>query len=272
MRLRCDPAMAPPRPACPSSRLHRFAQTAREVAAQTCALVVTRQCPCGREGTWLCPGCAEQLAAAPLRVESCCDALQHLSAARVHEQGPELPAGVDHSPLLPVLALGEYAGDLQRLILAWKNGGMLHLGRRIAPGLAPAVSELAASRVRHPSLVPVPSRLGARLRRGEDHTAELVRELGRLGAGRPLLLSATPTTAQEGLGARQRRGRQIRLLGGARRRAGAVRGRPVVIIDDVVTTGSTLRGMHEALAREGMTVLGAVVLASARVPQPLSLP
>src|SRR5699024_325860 len=76
--------------------------------------------------------------------ESCCEALQHLSAARVLPQGPLLPAGVDHTPLLPVLALGEYAGDLQRLILAWKNGGMLHLGRRIAPGLAAAVTDLAA--------------------------------------------------------------------------------------------------------------------------------
>ena len=265
--------MAQSRPALPSRRVRRLARAVGEVAAQTCALVVTRQCPCGSEDTWLCPGCAAQLTAAPIRVESCCDALQHLSAARVLPQGPLLPAGVDHTPLLPVLALGEYAGDLQRLILAWKNGGMLHLGRRIAPGLAPAVTELAtAAGARRPGLVPVPSRLGARLRRGEDHTAELVRELGRLGAGRPLLLPSTPTTAQEGQGARQRRGRQIQLLGPARRRTGEDRAPPVVIIDDVVTTGSTLRGMHEALTREGWTVLGAVVVASARVPRPPALP
>src|SRR5690625_6063422 len=97
---------------------------------------------------------------------------------------------------------------------------MLHLGRRIAPGLAAAVTDLAAGAGgRPPGLVPVPSRLGARLRRGEDHTAELVRELGRLGAGRPLLLPSTPTTAQEGQGARQRRGRQIQLLGSADRKS-----------------------------------------------------
>src|SRR5699024_6417560 len=141
---RWDRAMAQPRSVRPSRGTHRLARIVGEVAAQTCALVVTRQCPCGSEGTWLCPGCAAQLAAAPLRVESCCEALQHLSAARVLPQGPLLPAGVDHTPLLPVLALGEYAGDLQRLILAWKNGGMLHLGRRIAPGLAAAVTDLAA--------------------------------------------------------------------------------------------------------------------------------
>src|SRR5699024_6919426 len=112
---------------------------------------------------------------------------------------------------------------LQRLVLAWKNGGMLHLGARIAPALVPAVTRLAAGGgVTDPALVPVPSRRGARLRRGEDHTAELVRAVARAGAGPPLLLRA----------------------------------------------GATLRGMHEALTAAGMEVLGAVVVAAARVPAP----
>ncbi|MGO2361201.1 MAG: ComF family protein [Brachybacterium tyrofermentans] len=221
----------------------------REIAAQTCSLVTPRHCPCGEEGTWLCRRCAGLLAAPAIRVESCCDALQHLTAARVHAEqhgGVLLPAGVDHTPILPVLALGEYSGPLQRLVLA--------------------IARLAADAEQTcPALVPVPSRLGARLRRGEDHTAELVRELARTGAGRPLLLRSTPTTAQEGQGSRQRRTRQIRLAGHAARRAGQERS-AVIIVDDVVTTGSTLRGMHEALTGAGMTVLGAAVVASARLP------
>ena len=241
----------------------------REVIAQTCALVAPRQCPCGREGARLCPACAALLHAEPRRVESCCDALQMLTSARVREErreGEVLPAGVDHTPLLPVLALGEYGGDLQRLVLAWKNGGMLHLGARIAPALDPAVRRLAAEAgIDAPALVPVPSRRSARLRRGEDHTAELVRALARTGAGRALLLRARPTTAQDGQGARQRRTRRIRLDGRRAREAGRS-ARPVIIIDDVVTTGSTLRGMHEALTAAGMEVLGAVVVASARMP------
>ncbi|GAA1302784.1 MAG: ComF family protein [Brachybacterium tyrofermentans] len=241
----------------------------REIAAQTCSLVTPRHCPCGEEGTWLCRRCAGLLAAPAIRVESCCDALQHLTAARVHAEqhgGVLLPAGVDHTPILPVLALGEYSGPLQRLVLAWKNGGMLHLGAPLARALAPVIARLAADAEQTcPALVPVPSRLGARLRRGEDHTAELVRELARTGAGRPLLLRSTPTTAQEGQGSRQRRTRQIRLAGHAARRAGQERS-AVIIVDDVVTTGSTLRGMHEALTGAGMTVLGAAVVASARLP------
>lgn len=242
---------------------------AREIAAQTCSLVAPRRCPCGREGAWLCPQCAQMLTARPVRVETCCDALQELTAARIRpelREGIALPTGVDHTPLLPVLALGEYTGPLQHLVLAWKNGGMLHLGARLAPALAPAVTTLAvAAGVRRPHLVPVPSRRSARLRRGEDHTTELAHALGRTGAARALPLRAVPTTAQEGRGARQRRTRRIRLSGGAVRRAGA-ENVEVVILDDIVTTGATLRGMHEVLTRAGMQVLGAVVVASARVP------
>ncbi|WP_226832228.1 ComF family protein [Brachybacterium sp. FME24] len=247
----------------------------REIAAQTCSLVAPRQCPCGHEGAWLCRRCRTLLGAPPIRVESCCDALQQLTAARIREQledGVPLPAGVDHTAVLPVLALGEYTGQLQRIVLAWKNGGMLHLSGTLAPALAPAVTELAAAAgVPHPSLVPVPSRVGARLRRGEDHTAELVRALARTGVGTSLLLRAAPTTAQEGQGARQRRTRRIRVSGRAARRAGQ-EGASVVIIDDIVTTGSTLRGMRGALTAAGMTVLGAVVIASARVPTPAPIP
>lgn len=242
---------------------------AREIAAQTSALVAPRQCPCGEEGTLLCARCAALLESEPQRVEECCDALQELSAARVRDVrvGAQLlPAGVDHTPLLPVLALGEYEGDLQRLILAWKNGGMLHLGARLAPALTPAVQRLAAPEgAQSVHLVPVPSQRSARLRRGEDHTAELVRAMQRCGAGHALTLEARPTTAQDGQGARQRRDRRILLSARSSRRAERVRG-PVVIVDDVVTTGATLRGMHRALTGTGMEVLGAVVIASARVP------
>jgi predicted amidophosphoribosyltransferase len=254
-----------------------------EVLAQTCSLVVPRHCPCGAEGVWLCRSCRALLQSPPLRVESVCDALQELSAARVREEGPRAPAGVDHEPVLSVHALGEYAGPLQRIVLAWKNGGMSHLVRHLAPALVPAVEEIRAAAVRAedtaasqqlPVLVPVPSRLSARLRRGEDHVHELVRELEAQGAGRALALPAVPSSAQEGKGARQRRRRRILLLPAP---PPAVRGRgrgaaprpPVVIVDDVVTTGSTLRGMHEALTAAGWEVIGAAVIASARLPAPV---
>ena len=241
-----------------------------EIAAQTCSLVAPRRCPCGHEGTWLCRSCRALLHGPPLRVDPSCDALQMLTAARVREErrdGRLLPAGVDLAPLLPVLALGEYEGDLQRLVLAWKNGGMLHLCRTLAVSLAPAVDRLVQEGgAAAPLLVPLPTPRRAPLRPGADPTRELGRALEGEGAGRAMLLRATPTTAQEGQGARARRRRRIRLEPSAARRV-AVRNRPGVSVDDVVTTGATLRGMHEALTASGIEVLGAVVIASARLPR-----
>ncbi|MGY5765951.1 ComF family protein [Brachybacterium sp. DNPG3] len=256
--------------------LRRTAFLLGEILAQTCALIAPRECPCGREGAWLCRDCALLLEAPPTRVDSVCDALQLLSSTRVREEDA-VPAGTDHRPLLPVLAIGEYAGPLQSLVLAWKNGGMLHLGPHLASALVPAVEalacetrETAASSSDPVLLIPVPSRRSARLRRGEDHVAELVREIAARGGGRALVLRASPTTAQEGGGSRQRRHRRIRLgRGGVPE---PLRGRAAVIVDDVVTTGATLRGMHEALTSAGVPVLGAVVIASARLPVPKRLP
>lgn len=270
----------PPAPG-PSDREERgvlaaAGEWAREVLAQTCGLVAPRDCPCGTEGAWLCTTCRALLSAPPVRVDATCDALQQLHAARVRDEGPEAPAGVDHVPLMPVWALGEYGGDLQRIVLAWKNGGRLHLGPDLAQGLAPAVTAITGAAGlpddgQGPDLLPVPSRLAARLRRGEDHTAELVRELAARGLGRPLLLRASPTNTQEGLGSRGRRRRGMLLDERAARRA-ARRGAPVVIVDDVVTTGSTLRALHGALTAAGLEVLGAAVVAAARIPAPVGLP
>lgn len=259
----------------PTRAAARLAAVLVEVIAQTCSLIAPRECPCGAEGAWLCGRCARLLLSEPMRVDAACDLLQDLSAARVREEGPTRPVGVDHRPLLPVLALGEYSGPLQSLVLAWKNGGMLHLGPRLASGLAPAVEALTAGLPSTSSagpvlLVPVPSRRGARLRRGEDHVGELVRELEHHGVGRALSLSASPTTGQEGRGSRQRRLRRIRLGPGALRSVEP--GSCAVIVDDVVTTGATLRGMHEALTSEGIRVLGAAVIASARIPSSVRVP
>jgi predicted amidophosphoribosyltransferase len=41
---------------------------------------------------------------------------------------------------------------------------------------------------------------------------------------------------------------------------------PVLIVDDVVTTGSTLRALHDALDGLEVPVHGATVIAATRIP------
>lgn len=266
--------------ATPSSRTRSepweaLCRGAGAAAGALSSLVVPRTCPCGEEDTWLCTDCRELLMAPPQRVETACDALLLLADARVRPRGND-PAGVDLAPLMPVLALGQYTGALQRIILAWKNGGALHLAGPIAAGVAPAITQLTARQPgderlgeepsRHDPvwLVPVPSTLSARLRRGEAHTAHLTRRLERADAGRTMRLRARPSSGQDGHDARERRRRRI-AIGTLPAQA---RGGRAVIVDDVVTTGSTLRAMHDALTEAGVQVVGAVVVAAARIPGP----
>jgi predicted amidophosphoribosyltransferase len=252
------------------------ARAAATVVRETCGLLVPLECPCGAPGRLLCADCAELLERRPQRVDAACDALQLVAAARVREQGDAAPAGVDHEPLLPVMALGEYAGPLQDLVLAWKNGGRAHLVPALARALAPAVLALAAAHRDQADgaaavLVPVPSRLGSRLRRGDDHTAHLAAVLSRRTGLRWERLAARLGEGQQGRSARQRRTRHLHLGPGAlprSRRTGA----PVILVDDVVTTGATLRASAEGIAAAGVPVIGAAVIASARIPATRATP
>ncbi len=228
-----------------------LARTMRDTAG----LVVPLVCPCGADGAILCARCAASLAVVPQRVETACAALQVLTAADVRG------GTADFAPLLPVLALGEHAGDLRRLVLAWKNGGQLRLARPFGRALVPALERLGACA--DVALVPVPSSLAHRLRRGEDHTTVLAAEIARHTGNEVVRALTLAGGTQAGKGARDRRtGRRDRMRG----RRAAHTPRQAVLVDDVVTTGATLRSAYETLLAHGWSVHGALVVAAARSP------
>lgn len=231
-------------------------------------LAVPLSCPCGREGVRLCAACRGLLAPAPVRVDAACPALQIVVAADASRG----ESGVIAAPLLPVLALGEHVGGLRRLVLAWKNGGMLCLAQPLGEHLTPGVGMLGAGR--EVALVPIPSSLAHRIRRGEDHTAELARAVARRSGTRVVPALSLRGGSQSGKGRRERREdrwdqmRTTRAAATLRRGSGA----GVILVDDVVTTGATLRAAHAALEGDGVQVLGAIVVSSARMPRSPTVP
>lgn len=246
---------------------------AAAIGLATAGLVADLTCPCGREGTMLCPSCSGSLDVPPRRVDAACDALQVVGEVRwgLDAEGP----GIDYTSVLPVLAVGEYQEPLRSIILAWKNRGQYLLTAPVARALEPAVERLlaedresrgSAAAAERPVLVPVPSTRAHRLRRGEDHTLLLATRLAASTGGRVHRIGSLPGAGQSGKGARERH-RRVRPLRGARVGPDPA-GPPVVMIDDVVTTGSTLRGLHDRLQTEGHRVIGAAVLASARMSPP----
>lgn len=246
--------------------LSRLLDRTARIGIATAALVAELSCPCGAEDTLLCPRCARSLEGPPWRADPACDALQVVDAVHLGAD----PTGVDFRSVMPVLAVGDYQEPLRSLILGWKNRGQYLRSRTLARALEPALDQLLARDRREqpatapgrPVLVPVPSTTAHRLRRGEDHTALLAGHLAARSGARVRRLGSLHDSGQSGKGARDRRRRSGR--GAAAPVLGPVHGPPVVLVDDVVTTGSTLRGLHDRLRGQGDRVIGAVVLAAAR--------
>ncbi|MGO4384556.1 ComF family protein [Specibacter sp. RAF43] len=191
-------------------------------------------------------------------------------------------------PLMPVVAAGNYRDALAATILAFKNHGRTELCGPLARGLARGIAALPAPGADSGTgpvwLVPVPASGAGWRRRGYHPLGLLVADVRRhhrlppgMAVAHVLGIRARPPWRQrhqKGLGKSARRAnvrntmRICHRLGGHHRNVTALAGRAVVIVDDVLTTGATLREAAETLARAGAVVCGAVVLAAARPPEP----
>ena len=150
-----------------------------------------------------------------------------------------------------------YGGAVQDAISAWKNRPEEAHGRRL--GALFATVEVHAH---DPVVVPIPSTSQALARRGFNPAAALARPLARRLQA-PLdataLTFAKVPTSSRGLG-RRARGERMRGVFRARH----VVDREVVLVDDVMTTGATVREAARACLAAGATAVDVLVLA--RVP------
>ncbi|MDR1393933.1 MAG: hypothetical protein LBJ62_08220 [Bifidobacteriaceae bacterium] len=209
-----------------------------------------------------CAGCGRELAS-PLCGPCRADLLGPVS--RRESSAPRLnPA--DGGPALPVWCAAWYAGTVRHAIVAWKRTGRYELSRemtraiaRSAEAVGPVLAKITSDLV----VAPVPSRLARRWSRPGGGTEALALAVAEAltGAGLParpsMALARTHWSKdQAGQASRQRQaGREGTTL---------VRTRPdqpVLLVDDVLTTGATLLDAERALARAGCQTLGAVVLA-----------
>ncbi|HEY5878188.1 MAG TPA: ComF family protein [Nakamurella sp.] len=219
-------------------------------------LVLPRPCPgCGRPGPW-CPSCAATLAGPPRRIRLPDD----LGADDLR----------DAAGLPQVWALTRYAGPVRAAILAGKEKGRRDLPARLGLALGAAVVQLAAwGAVTDPVwLVPAPSRPAAARRRGGDPVramataaARTVAAAGSAAGVAPCLITAGRARDSVGLGAAER---QRNLAGRVRVVAGAAPppDADVLLVDDVLTTGSTAVAATAALASTGCRPVGMLTLAA----------
>ncbi|NCT91367.1 ComF family protein [Cellulomonas sp. APG4] len=225
-------------------------------------LVVPVRCPgCGLWDEPLCSRCAHCFDGPPQRCE---DDVPRL------DRDPARLRGLDP---LPVWALATYQGEARGVVVAWKDRGRRDLGRPLERAARRGARRLddvvQAARGTAVHVVGVPTGTAARRRRGGDLVAGLasavVDGLVRAGAdarAAPLLRRAGGLD-QVGLGARARGRNTAGSYVLARRPApGALH----LLVDDVVTTGSTLAACEALVSGSGGLVLGALVLAATPSP------
>jgi ComF family protein len=150
-------------------------------------------------------------------------------------------------PMPPVVALGSYDGLLRSAVLAIKFRGARSAATRLGDWLAPLVRwEVAA-------IVAVPLHPRRLRERGYNQAREIARGIAavrRVPLVDGALVRIKSTAPQSGLDLANR-GKNVAGAFGSTPRAGALDGKPVLLVDDVVTTGATARACAATLRSAG---------------------
>ena len=203
---------------------------------------------CGEEGLALCPRCRRAL-----------DARLSLPAG--------VPMGLP-SALPMLIAQLEWSAPFSGPVRAALHGLKYAGERRLTEPLAAAVAaRWRVAGVGGEVLVPVPVHAERARRRGYDQAVLLTIDISRRLQMRwlPALERTRNTAPQFDLG---RRARRANVAGAfavrGSREAALVRDRWFVLVDDVVTTGSTLTACAEALYAAGAIAVSAMTVARER--------
>ena len=204
---------------------------------------------CGREGEALCAGCRPAL-----------DARLELRGGVPIGLPADLPA-----PLLQLEWCAPFAGAVRTALHQLKYAGERRLARPLGEAVARRWARVGVGAT---VVVPVPVHAARERDRGYDQAA-LIADVAAAALGLPCLRAlerARATAAQFELGRDERSANvagafRVRDMGAGR---AAVRGQWVLLIDDVVTTGSTLAACATALEDAGAYAVSAIAVARER--------
>lgn len=161
-------------------------------------------------------------------------------------------------------ALAVYEGLARRMVLQLKHGDRLDLAHPLGDWLAGAARPLLVPRM---LVAPVPLHWLRLLRRRSNQSALLSARVARsLGLDHcpDLLRRIRATPGQDHLGRTARHANLAGALAIHPGRAALARGRPILLIDDVMTSGATLSEATRALLDAGAAGVSTLVVARVR--------
>jgi ComF family protein len=191
------------------------------------------------------PRCAACDAPVALHVSFCSPCARSIVACEV-------------APQSGIRSAYEYGGALARAIAKMKYEDRPDLARPLGHALA-----LCAPPGDAEMIVPVPLHPMRLAERGFNQVSLLARPLARRLA-RPLDATAVTRTRDTPRQATLGRAERLENVEGAFVASTRVRGKRVLLVDDVCTTGATIRACVSALRRAGASEVAALVLARAR--------
>lgn len=157
-------------------------------------------------------------------------------------------------------AVLHYGGTGRRMILGLKHGDRADLLPLVTRWMMLSAGDIVAAT---DVIVPIPLHWRRRIKRRFNQSADLARHLSR-AAGKPGSYRPAALWRQSFAGSQDGRNnaeRRANVDGVFRARPKPVRGRSVLLIDDVMTTGATLNAASRALLAAGAVHVDVLVLA-----------